>query len=57
MMLLMESSLDAVRVSFIDVAKINRWRSVVPALQELKNKRGLSMAMKAATANTIEVLQ
>ena len=57
MMLLTESSLDAVRVSCIDVAKRNRWRSVVPALQELQNKRGLSIAMKTAIANALDVLR
>ena len=57
MMLLMESSLDAVRVSCIDVAKRNRWRSVVPALQELQNKRGLSIAMKTAIANALDALR
>ena len=57
MMLLTESSLDAVRVSCIDVAKRNRWRSVAPALQELQNKRGLSMAMKTAIANALDALR
>ena len=57
LMLLRESSLDAVRVSCIDVAKRNRWRSVVPALQELQNKRGLSIAMKTAIANALDVLR
>ena len=57
MMLLMKSSLDAVRVSCIDVAKRNRWRSVAPVLQELQNKRGLSMAMKTAIANGVDVLR
>ena len=57
MMLLKESSLDAVRISCIDVAKRNRWRSVVPALQELQNKRGLSIAMKTAIANALNVLR
>ena len=54
LMLLRESSLDAVRVSCIGVAKRNRWRSVVPVLQELQKKRGLSMAMKMAIANILE---
>ena len=57
LMLLKESSLDAVRVSCIDVAKRNRWRSVVPVLQELQNKRGLSIAMKTAIANALDVLR
>ena len=57
LMLLRESSLDAVRVSCIDVAKRNRWRSVAPALQELQNKRGLSIAMKTAIANALDVLR
>ena len=57
MMLLKESNLDAVRVSCIDVAKRNRWRSVAPALQELQNKRGLSIAMKTAIANALDVLR
>ena len=57
MMLLKESSLDAVRVSCIDVAKRNRWRSVVPVLQELQNKRGLSIAMKTAIANGLDLLR
>ena len=57
MMLLKESNLDAVRVSCIDVAKRNRWRSVAPVLQELQNKRGLSIAMKSAIANALDVLR
>ena len=57
MMLLMESSLDAVRVSCIDVAKRNRWRSVVPVLQELQKKRGLSIAMKTAIAAALDALR
>ena len=57
MMLLKESSLDAVRVSCIDIAKRNRWGSVVPALQELQNKRGLSIAMKTAIANALDALR
>ena len=48
LMLLKESSIDAVRVSCINVAKRNRWGSVVPVLQELQKKRGLSMAMKTS---------
>ena len=57
LMLLRESSLDAVRVSCIDVAKRNRWRSVAPVLQELQKKRGLSIAMKTAIANALDVLR
>ena len=57
MMLLKESSLDAVRVSCIDVAKRNRWRSVVPVLQELQKKRGLSIAMKTAIAAALDALR
>lgn len=56
MILLMESSLDAVRVICIDVAKRNRWRSVVPVLQELQKKRGLSIAMKTTIAAAMGVL-
>ena len=52
--LLKESSLDAVRVSCIDVVKRNRWRSAVPVLQELQKKRGMSMAMKTAIANGLK---
>ena len=54
MMLLKESSHDAVRVSCIDVVKRNRWRSAVPVLQELQKKRGMSMAMKTAIANGLK---
>lgn len=57
LMLLRESSLDAVRVSCIDAAKRNRWRSVVPVLQERQNKRGLSIAMKTAIANALDLLR
>ena len=57
MMLLKESSLDAVRVSCIDVTKRNRWRSIAPVLQELQNMRGLSIAVKTAIANALDVLR
>lgn len=57
LLLLSESSLDAVRISCIDVAKRNRWKSAVPVLQELQKNRGLSMAMKLAIDSGLDALR
>lgn len=54
--LLKASSLDAVRVSCIGVARKNHWVSAIPILKALQKRRDLSMSMRLAIGSALKDL-